>query len=73
MTWNFKMKFHTFLWKSYPPLTATIRFPVGGGVEICPFPLTWPLAYTTACTSRDKVMQFHIQQPRNVNIFKNIG
>jgi len=31
MTWNFKMKFHTFLWKSYPPLTATISFPVGGG------------------------------------------
>ena len=22
-----------------------------GGVEICPSPLTWPLAYTTACTT----------------------
>jgi len=21
------------------------------GVEICPSPLTWPLAYTTACTT----------------------
>jgi len=24
---------------------------VGRGVEICPSPLTWPLAYTTACTT----------------------
>ena len=26
------------------------------GVEICPFPLTWPLAYTTACTTVQAVI-----------------
>ena len=26
------------------------------GVEICPFPLTWPLAYATACTTVQAVM-----------------
>ena len=27
-----------------------------GGVEICPSPLTWPLAYTTACTTVQAVI-----------------
>jgi len=26
------------------------------GVEICPSPLTWPLAYTTACTTVQAVI-----------------
>jgi len=26
------------------------------GVEICPSPLTWPLAYTTVCTTVQAVM-----------------
>jgi len=26
------------------------------GVEICPFPWIWPLAYTTACTTVQAVM-----------------
>ena len=26
------------------------------GIEICPSPLTWPLAYTTACTTVQAVI-----------------
>jgi len=38
------------------------------GVEICPFPLTWPLAYTTACTTVQAVMSFIFAETGNVDI-----
>jgi len=39
-----------------------------GGVEICPSPLTWPLAYTTACTTIQAVINgSHTSQLMPVN------
>jgi len=36
------------------------------GIEICPSPLTWPLAYTTACTTVQAVKSPTVHQPISV-------
>jgi len=38
------------------------------GVEICPFPLLWPLAYATACTCTRPTVQTVIMPSVNVSV-----
>ena len=41
-----------------------------GGVEICLSPLTWPLAYTTACTTVQAVIYQH---PKGISLKLTVG
>ena len=41
---------------SFIEIRSVVFEPPGWGVEICPFPLLWLLAFTTACTTVQAVI-----------------